>query len=147
MRTRSFCPLVTLLVLTLTACGGGPVRRISPPTVSIQQLSVQPDGQWHLTLRIQNFSTVPTHFSAIHATLEIAGATAGTIDVKPDIDITEESADVVEATLTTSTKLPATGDFAYTLKGTIDSSDPKGYYKINEASRLSPTPGIANTWR
>ncbi|MGA9342260.1 MAG: hypothetical protein WBV61_07990 [Rhodanobacteraceae bacterium] len=147
MRTRRFYLLVGLMALALAACGGGPVRRISPPAVSIQQLSVAADGQWHVTLRIQNFSTVPTRFSAVKATLDIAGANAGTIDVKPDIDIVEDSADVVETTLRSATKLPATGDFAYRLKGTIESSDPKGDYPINYSSRLSPVPGIANTWR
>ena len=147
MRTRCLYPVVAFLALTLAACGGGPVRRISPPAVSIQQLSIAADGRWHVTLRIQNFSTVPTQFSAIHAKLEVAGVDAGTIDVKPDIDITEDSADIVETSIAALTMLPTTGDFAYRIKGTIDSSEPKGHYPINYSSRLSPVPGIPNTWR
>ncbi len=42
----------------VAGCGGGPVRRITPSAVSIQQLVAQADGQWRVTLRIQNYSTM-----------------------------------------------------------------------------------------
>jgi hypothetical protein len=44
--------------LALTACSGGnPDRKqINPPRASLQQLTVLPNGQWRLVLRLQNFS-------------------------------------------------------------------------------------------
>ncbi|HEY0180510.1 MAG TPA: hypothetical protein VGC30_12895 [Dokdonella sp.] len=135
------------LSCALTACGSGPVRRVHPPTASVQQLAVQPDGSWRLVLRIQNFSTMSVRYAALDATLTVAGTDAGTIHVAPDIDIVGNGADVVETTLKTAAKLPAGGDFAYQLKGTIDTSEPKGNFHFERSSRLSPVPGVPNTYR
>src|SRR3546814_12623186 len=59
--------LVALLItaLLLGACSTGPVRRVSEPSASIQQLSVRADGSWSLDLRLNNFSSVPMRFDAI----------------------------------------------------------------------------------
>jgi hypothetical protein len=130
----------------IAGCGGGPVRRITPSAVSIQQLIAQPDGQWRLTLRIQNYSTVAMHYAALHGTLHIAGADVGSLDLKPDLDIPPNSADVIDATLHATAKLPA-GDIDYKITGTIDTSEPKENFKFDRSSRLSPAPGLPGTWR
>lgn len=127
-------------------CGSGPVRRITPSQVSIQELAVEPGGQWRLTLRIQNYSTIAMTYASLHGTLYVAGADVGTIDVRTDFDIPANSADVVDATLRASAALPS-GDIAYKIEGTIETSEPKNTFKFNRSSRLSPTPGLANTWR
>ena len=41
-----------LLVALLAACAGGPPKRIFPPQASLQELRVQPDGQWAASIRI-----------------------------------------------------------------------------------------------
>jgi uncharacterized lipoprotein YmbA len=133
--------------LLLAACGSGPVKRISPPTASIQELIAQPDGQWKLRVRIQNFSNVPMTFSAINATLRIAGNEAGKLNSTMDFDVSGGSADVIDLTLRTDAPVPAEGNIAYDLKGTIESSDPKGSYSLERSSHLSPVPGLQNTWR
>jgi hypothetical protein len=139
--------IAALAVGTLLAgCGSGPVRRITPSQVSIQELSMQPGGQWKLTLRIQNYSTVPMTYGAIHGTLTVAGADVGTIDVRTDFDIPGNSADVVDTTVHASAALPA-GDIDYRIEGSITTTEPKEEFKFNRSSRLSPTPGLANTWR
>ena len=92
--------------------------------MSIQQLIVQPDGQWRLTLRIQNYSTIAMRYAALHGTLHIAGADVGSIELKLDLDIPPNSADVIDTTLHASAKLPA-GDIDYKISGTIDTSEPK----------------------
>ena len=137
---------VVALSCALSACGNGPVRRVSPSTVAIQQLVVQPDGQWRATLRVQNFSTMSMHYSALHATLQIAGADGGAIELKPDLDIPPSSADVIDATLHGGAKLPA-GDIEYQIKGTIETSEPKANFKFDRTSRLSPAPGLPGTYR
>lgn len=141
--------LSALLVLAtaLAACSSGPVKRVHPSTASIQELAVQADGQWTLKLRIQNFSTMPMHYSDLEATLVVAGTDVGEIHVTPGIDIVGNSADVVETTLKVSAKLPESGDVAYTLKGHIRTSEPKADFPFERSSRLSPVPGVANTWR
>jgi LEA14-like dessication related protein len=130
----------------LAGCGSGPVRRITPSQVSVQELAVQPGGQWHLTLRIQNYSTIPMTYAALHGTLHVAGVDVGTIEVKTDFDIPANSADVVDATVHATATLPA-GDIDYKIEGTIETTEPKETFKFNRSSRLSPTPGLPNTWR
>ncbi|MEO5558280.1 MAG: hypothetical protein ABIR10_01245 [Dokdonella sp.] len=141
--------LFTSLVVAslLSACGGGPVKKVHPSTASIQQLALQADGSWKVALRIQNFSTFSMHFSALNAKLTIDGKAAGEIVLAPDLDIVGSSGDVVEATLKSSLKLPASGEFAYQLKGSIDTSEPKESFKFDTSSRLSPVPGVASMYR
>lgn len=145
MRLRQ---LIVLLALTAFAagCGSGPPKRITPSAVTIQQLVAQPDGQWRLTLRIQNFSTMTMTYSSLHATLLIAGADVGAIDLKPGLDIPSNSADVVDTALHASARLPS-GDIEYKLEGTVDTSEPKASFKIDRSGRLSPAPGLPGTWR
>ena len=132
----------------LVSCGGGPVKRVSPPTASVQELVVRADGNWHLRMRLQNFSNVPMTFSGIDAELETGGRAVGTIKLSFKLDIPGESADVFEADLIPlAGNWPAAGDFAYRLHGTISSSDPKGNFKFNRESQLSPAPGLPGTWR
>jgi hypothetical protein len=145
MTLRHFIAAIAVAGL-VAGCGSGPAKRITPSTVSIQELVAKPDGQWRLTLRIQNYSTVAMHYAALHGTLHIAGADVGDIDLAPDLDIPPNSADVIDATLRASAQLPA-GDIDYRIEGTIDTSEPKASFKFDRSSRLSPAPGLANTWR
>ncbi len=140
-------PALFALACLLAACASGPVKKIHPSTASIQQLAVQADGSWKIMLRIQNFSTMSMHYSAFDAKLKIAAVDAGEIRLAPDLDIVGNSGDVIEVTLKPATKLPPTGDFAYQLTGTIDTSEPKAHFKVDMSSRLSPVPGVTNTYR
>jgi len=142
---RLSVPLV--LGILLAACGGGPVRKVHPSTASIQQLAVQSDGSWKLSLRIQNYSTFSMHFSAIDAALSVDGKEVGTLKVAPDIDIVGSSGDVVDAVFKPSNKITFGTDIAYALKGTIETSEPKESFKFDTASRLTPVPGVPDTYR
>lgn len=146
MPNRSFVVLVLLAVL-LAGCGSGPVKRINPSGVSIQQLAVEADGRWRIALRIHNFSTVPMHYDSLTAELEIDGTNVGSIRMDPAVDITGNSAEVVETRIQASVALPDGRDFAYRLEGTIHSDEPDASFPFERESRLSPVPGVANTWR
>jgi hypothetical protein len=141
-----FAGLLALAIL-LAACGGGPVRKVHPSTASIQQLAVQPDGSWRLLLRIQNYSTFSMHFTRIQAALTIDGKDVGTFDAAPEIDIVGSSGDVVEVAFRPSMGVRFGTEIAYALKGTIDTRDPDENFKFETASRLTPVPGVADTWR
>ncbi len=147
MKLRSWVPIVLTSIL-LASCSSGPVKRVSPPTASVQELIVRTDGSWHLRIRLQNFSNVPMTFSSIDAELEVADQVVGSIKLPFKLDITGESVDVFEADLTPIASSQAlAGNFAYRLHGTISSSEPKGNFKFERKSHLSPAPGLANTWR
>ena len=60
-----------LLCLTLVACGP-PKKSVFPPTVTVQQLTVLPAGQWRLTVRIQNNSYSGMDFSALEGSMQVA---------------------------------------------------------------------------
>lgn len=145
MRAIRLLPAAALLLLV--ACSSGPVRKIHPSTASIQELAILPGGEWQLSLRIENFSNVPMHYEALDARLDIDGTEAGEIHAAPDIDIVGNSGDVVTVRLRAVTPLRAGADFGYRLEGTIRTSEPKANFKFERNSRLSPVPGIADTWR
>lgn len=141
-------PLAALVLgVALGACSSGPPKRLHPSTASIQQLAIQPDGSWHLQLRVQNFSTFPMRYAGVQARLTVEAQDVGMLDATTDIEILANSGDVVEARLPRGPALAPDHDFAYRLEGTIRTSEPSEAFKFERASRLSPVPGIPNTWR
>lgn len=149
--------LVTAALLTtLSACSGGEVRKaINPPRASIQQITVRPDGQWQLAVRLQNFSNVPTSFASVNVKLTVGGQEAGNVALNPTITIGPESADVLNATLRPAlgAKLQAASALSegqsvrYSVAGTIVTSDPKGSYPVSYDSTLNPAPGLNGVLR
>jgi len=146
MRLRRLVLCVVFTVL-LSACGSGPTRKVHPSTASIQQIVLQPDGHWRITLRLQNYSTFAMHYAGFDANLAIGGADAGQIKFVPDIDIVASNSDVVETSFAPAAGIKLGGDIAYTLKGTIRTSDPDKDFEFSTSSHLSPAPGLAGTWR
>jgi len=147
MKLRNPILAITLL-LFLGACGGGPVKRVWPPTASVQELSLLADGSWRLLVRVQNYSNVPMTFDLVEASVEVGGKAIGKISKSLDLDVSPESADVFETTLAPGSAGALAGkDFAYQLNGRITSHDPKGDFPFEHSSRLSPVPGLPNTWR
>jgi hypothetical protein len=141
-------PLAALaLGAALAACSSGPPRRVHPSTASIQQLAVEADGSWRVAVRLQNFSTFPMRYSGIDAKLSIDGKDVGALSVALDLEILANSGDVVEARVQGGSALPQDRDIAYQLEGTIRTSEPSERFEFERSSRLSPVPGVANTWR
>ncbi|MBS0439346.1 MAG: hypothetical protein JSS33_08075, partial [Proteobacteria bacterium] len=109
---------------------------------------------WKLQIRIENFSDQTVHYGAFKADLRVGGEAAGTIDTNADLDIPGENADILDITLmpgADATKafkadLSHPDGVAYELKGTIDIPSAKDF-KFEHKSRLSPIPGVANSYR
>ena len=155
MRTHLRTVSAIAFLALLSACASGPKKVINPPKASIQELAVQPDGRWKLTLRLQNFSSVSTHFAAVDAKLYVAGEDAGQVQASTDISIGPESADIVETTVS-----PALGakvavasarasrrGVTYTLTGSIRATEPKGSWTFTHDSNLDPAPGLPGVMR
>lgn len=146
--------LLTSALALLAACG--PVKHpINPPGASIQQLDVLPDGRWKLQVRLENFSDQTVRYGAFKAELRVGGEAAGAIDMNADLDIPGENADILDITLAPGadatkafkTDVARPDGVAYELKGTINIPVAGKDFKFAHKSRLSPIPGLANSYR
>ena len=147
------------LACALLAACGGPVKRVSEPAASIQQLTVRADGRWSVDVRIDNFSSVPMRFDAVSLGLTIASETAGTLQGQPGLTIGPESADVATlalaptpaARIVIADALASRRSVAYALKGRLDAAATEGgkprSYAIERSSALSPVPGLPGVLR
>ncbi len=142
----------------LVGCSSGPVRRVSEPSVRIQQLSVLPDGSWTAELRLENFSSIPMRFDSLDLALQIGGHPAGALAAQPALSVGPESADVVSATLrpTVEAKLAVADalaggrSVAYELKGSVAATPDEQRqrtFQIERSSALSPAPGLPGVLR
>jgi hypothetical protein len=150
--------LTATLAFLLAGCGSGPVRRVSEPAASIQQLTVRMDGRWDVQLRLDNFSSVPMRFSATNIQIAFDNGAAGSVQTQPQIGIGPESADVVNATIVPTadgrariaTALADGRSLNYTLGGSVDAAPEDGKsrtYKIKRESALTPVPGLPGVLR
>lgn len=146
------------LVLLLASCGSGPVRRVSEPAASIQQLSVRADGNWDVQLRLQNYSSVAMRFDKTSLEIAFDNGAAARLDVQPNLDVSPESADVYSATTTPlpsgrariATALADGHGLTYTLRGSVEATPQGGKPKswdIKRDSALSPVPGLPGALR
>ncbi|MET0894110.1 MAG: LEA type 2 family protein [Pseudoxanthomonas sp.] len=142
----------------LAACAGGPVRRVSPPAASIQQLTVNADGSWSVDLRLQNYSSIPMRFESAELALTVAGQAAGSLKGAPRISIGPESADVVslpfkptaEARMQIADSLAGRRPLAYALKGELQATPEEGKsrsFDIDVKNTLNPVPGLDGVLR
>lgn len=147
-----------LFSLLLAACSGGPVRRVSEPATSIQQLTVNVDGNWSLDLRLQNYSSIPMRFDSAELVITVGGQAAGTLKAAPQISIGPESADVVtlpfkptaEARMAVADALAGRHSLVYTLKGALQAvPDEKKSrsFDIDSRNTLNPVPGLDGVLR
>ncbi len=150
---------IATLALLLAGCGsGGPVRRVSEPAASIQQLTVRADGRWDVQLRLQNYSSVPMRFVSTNLSIAFDNGAAASVQAQPQIDIGPESADVFVATVSPlpegrariATALADGRSLNYTLAGIVDAAPQDGKsrsYKIDRSSALTPVPGLPGVLR
>ncbi|HEX3122851.1 MAG TPA: hypothetical protein VHQ21_06070 [Rhodanobacteraceae bacterium] len=152
---RSLQVVIIAVALSLLASCSPPLHPINPPSASIQQLDVLPDGRWKVQIRIENFSDKTVHYSTFKAALRMSGLAAADISLAPEIDIPGINADIVETTMMPSPDLSKAfasdirqpGGAPYELSGTIGIPEAGKDFKFEHKSRLSPVPGIPNQYR
>lgn len=158
MPSRKTVSIAVLMfaALVLAACSSGPPRRIYAPTASIQQLTVQADGQWLLQVRVQSFSNVPHTVTSLDAVLRIDGIEAASVRVTPAVAIGPQSAEIeelhinpgAEAATRVNAALETGRRVDYHLSGTLVSSDPqKRTDTFTFDGQLWPAPGLAGVLR
>ncbi len=157
--TRRNAWIAAIMVPLLAGCSsGGPVRRVSEPAASLQQLTVLADGRWDVEVRLQNFSSVPMKFTAADLSIAFDNGAAASLQAQPQISIGPESADVFSATLTPlpagrariATALADGRGLNYTLSGRLDAVPEDGRsrkYKVERTSALTPVPGLPGVLR
>jgi hypothetical protein len=146
---------IAVVALSSLAGCGPPLHPINPPSASIQQIDVLPDGRWKVQIRIENFSDKTQHYTTFKADLRVSGVAAGELSLNPDLDIPGDNADIVETTIAPSAelvrafasdvKLP--NGAPYELKGTITIPAAGKDFKFEHKSRLSAVPGIPDEYR
>lgn len=156
-RTTVLLVMLSILsILLLSACGGGVRKRVFPPSASVQELTVQADGQWSLAIRLQNFSNVPQRFTGLDAKLSIGGNAAGDVRPATDIVVSPESVEILELTLQPAADaaaavrdaLESRRSVRYSLDGLIVSAEPdRRRDNFTFDSQLTPVPGLSGVLR
>ena len=158
MIRRGLLVVVFLATALLAACSGGPVRRVSEPAASIQQLTVKANGSWSVDLRLQNYSSIPMRFDRVSLAVEVDGHDAGTLEASPALSVGPESADVVtvpftpsaEAKMVLADALAGRRSLPYSLKGTANATPEEAKprdFQITGRSTLNPVPGLDGVMR
>lgn len=147
--------LVLLVAVTLlSACA--PTRPIFPPAANIQEIRQLPDGQWRVTVRLQNYALRGMHFTQLNLSLSIDGQAAGNTQSPLDLDIAETNSDVVLLTLQPATVARKAllddkdGNIAYALAGSVRAGPDAGdqrVFPLSHQGYLSPVPGLPDAWR
>lgn len=157
--TRFPALLVACLVaIAVSACASGPIRRVSEPAASIQQLTVDASGGWTVALRLDNFSSIPMRFDTVDLAVTVDSVAAGSLRGSAGITIGPESADVValsfspsaDARLRIADALATRRSVAYTLAGRVAVTPEDGgtrNFDIDRASAMTPVPGLPGVLR
>lgn len=158
MRRSGLLALGLIGSALLAACSSGPVRRVSEPAASIQQLTVHANGSWSIDLRLQNYSSIPMRFDRAQLNLTVDGQPAGSLSAAPGVSVGPESADVVSvpfqpdssARMVLADVLASRRSLPYSLEGTISATPEEGKvreFKVEGKSTLSPVPGLDGVLR
>jgi len=165
MKRLLHCLVLVVVAIGLAACG--PQRKsVFPPSLTVQQMQVLPNGTWRLTVRIQNNSYGGMDFKAIEGTLQVASGVPVRLHAAFDLDIPSFAGDVTSidvlptpamgSALVAVVAKGSAGSLAYAFRGTVhaqpdlvDHPDNKNAqdFPFQHNDFLSPVPGIANTFR
>ncbi|OOG45557.1 hypothetical protein [Rhodanobacter sp. C01] len=152
--------LLAFVAAGLIACG--PAKKsVYPPTVSIQQLVVLPNGQWRLTVRIQNNSYGEMDFNSIDGQLQIAALMPIRLHANFELDVPPLNGDVIDLDVLPTDPMTvalhaiagkgSAGSLGYRVNGSASAKpeqekQPRDF-DFSGNDWLSPVPGIPNTYR
>ncbi|MFT4197768.1 MAG: hypothetical protein QM601_07665 [Pseudoxanthomonas sp.] len=157
-RFHALPPFLALFALACLLSACGPVKRVSEPAASLQQVAIGTDGSWKVQLRLQNYSSMPMRFDTVSLAVQAAGQAAGTLQASPGISIGPGAADVVDVEFRPSpeARMAAAGALAggsalqYSLHGSI-AVTPEGRkprsFDIDARNILNPAPGLDGVLR
>ena len=158
MRFRPQYVLTAVLSLTLAACGGGMVKRVSEPAAGIQQLTVANDGSWDVELRLRNYSSMPMRFDDVSLRIKVGDEAAGTLNAAPGLSIGPESADVIKvrlqpaspARIVVADALAGGRSLFYELEGSVSATPEEKKqrsFDIKSRNSLNQAPGLPGVLR
>ncbi|ALJ27940.1 MULTISPECIES: LEA type 2 family protein [Stenotrophomonas] len=158
MRFRPQYVLTAVLSLTLAACGGGMVKRVSEPAAGIQQLTVANDGSWDVELRLRNYSSMPMRFDDVSLRIKVGDEAAGTLNAAPGLSIGPESADVIKvrlqpaspARIVVADALAGGRSLFYELEGTVKATPEEKKqrsFEVKARNTLNQAPGLPGVLR
>ena len=144
--------------MLLTSCASGPVRRVSDPAVSFQQIQVLPSGNWNVDLRVHNYSSIPMRFDSVNLKMMVDGQEAASVNQAIGLTVGPESPDILKIQVTpnivgkaaVADALTRKTTLNYRLSGTVSAAAEKRSaqgFKFNAASSLSPAPGLPGVLR
>lgn len=154
------CLVLVALAAGLAACGP-PRKSVFPPTLSVQQLQVLPNGLWHLTLRIQNNSYGGMDFKSLDGQLQVAALIPVRLHATFERDIPAFAGDTLPLDVLPTPEMAkalaaveakgSAGSLAYRISGRTSAKpeqekQPRDF-DFNGHDWLSPVPGIAHTFR
>ena len=152
--------LLLLLGAGLVACG--PAKKsVYPPSLSIQQLTVLPNGQWRVIVRIQNNSYGEMDFKSLEGQLRIGALAPIRLHSALERDIPALTGDVLPiemlptAAMSQALKDAASkgsaGSVTYHVQGSTHAKPEQEKlardFDFDGNGFISPVPGIPNTWR
>jgi hypothetical protein len=149
-----------LLSIGLIACGP-PKKSVFPPTVTVQQLKVLPNGQWRLTLRIQNNSYGEMDFRTLDGQLQMGQSVPIRLHSAFVLDIPSLAGDVLELDVLPTDPMSkaiaaiagkgSAASIGYRVSGSTSAKPEQEKaqrdFEFSGDDRLSPVPGIADTYR
>ncbi len=158
MRLRTRYALVALIALAMTACGSGKVKRVSEPAASIQQLTVDSEGNWAVQLRLRNYSSMPMRFDSVALAVKVGDESAGILNASPAVSIGPESADVVSVRMQPSSSarivvadaLAGGRTLFYELEGTVSATPEERKqrsFEVKSRNSLNQAPGLPGVLR
>jgi hypothetical protein len=155
MRSSTLLGLGIASAILLCSCSSEPTKRYFPPQASLQQLQRVANGQWQAQVRIQNFSTGAVEFKNLALNIQIQDLEWTTVAPAEMQKIGPNNAEIFTLSIpfnanisqVLSDRLNKAQSIRYTLKGSIQSTDPNKTYPLDYQGRLNPAPGLDGVYR